>query len=220
VNIPWSAAMAANHPKFGFLICRVSGDRIVQINDYSFCKHAFTSTNSNGACGTCVNPGTGSLMGINCSDTYGAGNNGDRNWLGPATELDPWLGTWNPIGSYFDRGDPAVTGAAATDGVKSLVTSGFDVVKNRVTVKESDLTVAGASYFYGIHLMHEGEAAANRGDNLASRGFTPAWGGTSWTFSNNSVAQVWGSILQHWSGSPSTARATATTTAPSSSRPR
>ena len=47
--------------------------------------------------------GTGSLMGVNCSDTYGAGNNGDRNWLGPATELDPWLGTWNPI-QYHRRG--------------------------------------------------------------------------------------------------------------------
>lgn len=200
VNIPWNAAMAANHPKFGFLICRESGGRFVQISDYSFCKHAFTSTNSNGACGTCINPGTGSLMGVACSDTYGAGNNGDRTWLGAPNELNPWLGTWNPIGSYFDRGDPAVTGAAATDGVRSLVTSGFDVVKNRVTVTEANLLVAGASYFYGIHLMHEGEAAANRTDNLASRGFNPVWSGTTWSFNNNTVAQVWGSILQHWTG--------------------
>ncbi|MCA8973076.1 MAG: hypothetical protein KDC98_00060, partial [Planctomycetes bacterium] len=91
VTIPWQAAMQPNHPKFGFIITRLSNDRMEQISDRSYCKHAFTSTNSNGSCGSCINPGTGSVMGINCSDTYGAGNNADRNWLGPATEIDPWL---------------------------------------------------------------------------------------------------------------------------------
>ena len=52
VGIPWSAAMASNHPVFGFLLVRVSGGRMEQINDWSFCKHAFTSTNYSGACGT------------------------------------------------------------------------------------------------------------------------------------------------------------------------
>ena len=84
VNIPWQVAMSSNHPKFGFLIVRVNGGKIEQINDWSYCKHAFTSTNFSGACGTCQNPGTGQLMGVHCSDTYGAGNNGDRYWLGPA----------------------------------------------------------------------------------------------------------------------------------------
>jgi hypothetical protein len=167
VTIPWQAAMQPNHPKFGFLIVRVVGDRIEQISDRSFVKHAFTSTNYSGSCGTCQNPGTGSVMGINCADTYGAGNNADRTWLGPAPEIDPWLGTWNPIGSYFDIGDPAQSGGLVLppDGVRSLNTSGFDNVKNRVTVQEPDLLTAGAAYFYGIHLIHQGEAVANRGDN-------------------------------------------------------
>ncbi|MBK8101389.1 MAG: hypothetical protein IPK26_30265 [Planctomycetes bacterium] len=198
VNIPWQAAMQPNHPKFGFLIVRETGGRMVQISDYSFCKHAFTSTNFSGSCGTCQNPGTGSLMGIRCSDTYGAGNNGDPNWLGPATELDPWLGTWNPVGSYFDVGDPA-TGTGPADGTRSLNTGGFDLVKNRVTVQEPELMTAGR-FFYGIHLMHQGEAVANRGDNLASRGFNPVYSGGSWTLNNNSIGQVHGSILQHWQG--------------------
>jgi hypothetical protein len=199
VNIPWYAAMQPNHPKFGFIITRESGGRMVQISDYSFCKHAFTSTNYSGACGSCISPGTGSLMGVRCSDTYGAGNNADRTWLGPATELDPWLGTWNPVGSYFDVGDP-LTGTGPADGVRSLNTAGFDAVRNRVTVRETELNVAGARYFYGIHLMHEGESVLNRGDNLASRGFNPSWNGSSWSFGNNAVGQVYGSILQHWTG--------------------
>lgn len=203
VNIPWYAAgggsggMGENHPKFGFLLVRVANDRIEQISDRSFCKHAFTSTNFSGACGTCQHPGTGSLMGVNCSDTYGVGNNADRNWLGPAHEINPWLGTWTALGSYFDVGD---NGTGAVDGIKSLSTAGFDAVKYRVTMKEVDLTTAGAQYFYGIHLVHEGELLANRWDNLASRGCVPTWNGSTWSFPNNAVGQVYGSILQHWAG--------------------
>ncbi|MBM4061276.1 MAG: hypothetical protein FJ265_09325 [Planctomycetes bacterium] len=200
VNIPWYAAMQPNHPKFGFLAVRESNGRMEQISDRSYCKHAFTSTNFSGACGTCQNPGTGSLMGVHCSDTYGVGNNADRHWLGPAEELDPWLGTWNPVGSYFDRGDPDVGPPLNNDGQRSPSYSGTDPVRNRVTIKESDLLVTNARYFYGIHLMHQGEAVANRGDNLASRGFTPTWNGSSWSTPNNSVGQAWGSVLQHWQG--------------------
>ncbi len=199
VTIPWYAAMQSNHPKFGFLIARESGGRMVQISDWSYCKHAFTSTNygGSGCGGSCQNPSTGSVMGISCFDTYGSGNNADRTWLGPPQEIDPWLGTWNPVGSYFDVGDPQ-TGIGPADGVRSLNTSGFDNVKNRVTVREQDLLVAGARYFYGIHLIHQGEAVGNRGDNLASRGFNPSYGGGSWSFANNATGQSYGSILGNW----------------------
>ena len=200
VNIPWYAAMQPDHPFFGFLIVRESGGRMQQINDWSYLKHAFASANVNGSCGICVHPGTSSVMGVNCSDAYWASNNADREWLGPPDELDPWLGIWNPIGSYFDRGDPPVSGSAATDGQRSLVTTGWDSVKNRVTVQEGDLLVPGANYFYGIHLVHRGEAASNRVNNLASRGFDPTWSGGGWSFVNNSAGQVHGSILQHWAG--------------------
>jgi hypothetical protein len=203
VNIPWQVAMSSNHPKFGFLLVRLSGGRLEQINDWSYCKHAFTSTNYDGPCGTCVQPGTGQLMGVHCADTYGSGNNGDRYWLGPPSEINPWLGTWAVVGSYFDRGDPQVAGAAATDGVRSLnntMISAFDAVKNRMTVREQDLITPGASYFYGIHLIHEGEAVANRGDNLASRGTTPAWSGGNWSFPNNAAGMTHGSILSRWPG--------------------
>src|SRR5262245_37476991 len=203
VTIPWQAAMQPNHPKFGFLIVRVVGDRLEQISDRSFVKHAFTSTNYSGSCGTCQNPGTGTVMGIHFADTYGPGNNADRYFLGPAPEIDPWLGTWNPVGSYFDQGDPMVAPPANTDCVRSLSSaqvSAFDAVKNRVTVKEQDLLTPGAAYFYGIQLIHQGEAVANRGDNLASRGFNPVYSAPNWSLGNNAVGQAYGSILQRWPG--------------------
>lgn len=204
VQIPWQAAMQPNHPKFGFLMVRVANDRIEQISDRSFCKHAFTSTNSSSTCGgTCQSTGGlgGTVMGINCSDVYGVGNNADRTWLGPAPELNPWTGVWVPTGSYFDIGDPVQAGyPLAADGVRSLSSAGFDNVKNRVTMKEQDLLTAGAQYFYGIHLMHQGESIVNRWDNLASRGCVPTWNGSTWSFPNNAVGQAYGSILNRWPG--------------------
>jgi len=201
VNIPWYQAMQPNHPKFGFLVVRVANDRIEQINEWSFCKHAFLSINVNGQCGSCQNPGTGSLMGLNCSDTYGAGNNASRTWLGPPQEIDPWLGTWNPVGSYFDIGDPSQAGyPAPADGVRSLSQSIFDSVDNRVTIDEIDLTTPNAQYYYGLQLIHEGESVANRDDNLAHRGMTPTWSGSSWSFPNNGQGQQYGSVLDRWTG--------------------
>ncbi|MFK7739331.1 MAG: hypothetical protein AB8H80_03335 [Planctomycetota bacterium] len=201
VDIPWFAAMQPDHPMFGFLIVRVANDRLEQINEWSFCKHAFTSINVNGSCGSCQDPGTGSLMGINCSDTYGASNNASRFWLGPPNEINPWLGTWDPVGSYFDIGDPSQAGYPnAADGVRSLNSNIFDSVQNRVTVKEQDLLTPGADYYYALQLLHEGEALANRGDNLAHRGMTPSWNGSTWSFSNNSAGQDYGSVLDRWPG--------------------
>lgn len=202
VNIPWYSAMNPDHPKFGFLLVRLAGDRLEQISDWSFCKHAFVSINDSGACGTCTWTGGGQVMGVHCSDTYSEFNNANRYDLAPPAEIDPWLGTWNPIGSYFDRGDPTVGGAAATDGNRSLSSAqilAFDDVKNRMVVREADLLTAGASYFYGIQLIHIGESVTTRGDNFASRGCTPQWNGSSWSFPNTG-AMVHGSILQNWPG--------------------
>ncbi|MBL8737361.1 MAG: hypothetical protein JNL12_13105 [Planctomycetes bacterium] len=198
VSIPWYAQMQENHPKFGFLITRLSNDRMEQISDRSYCKHAFTSASTSGACGAC-NGISGNQMGVTCSDTYTAGHNAGRGNLGPPHEIDPWLGTWNHIGSYFDQGDPNVGAPGNTDGNQSNITAGDDV-KNRVTVKETDLLTAGAQYFYGIQLIHQGEAVANRWDNIKSRGFVPTWSGSSWSVGNSAVGEAFGSILQHWPG--------------------
>ena len=201
VDIPWRAAMQPDHPFFGFMIVRVAGDRIEQINEWSFCKHAWLSVNSPSNCGTCNGSTPGNLLGIGCSDTYGAGNNSDREDLAPPEEIDPWLGTWDPVGSYFDIGDPNQPGfPAPADGVRSLTLSHFDTVEHRVTVDEADLVTPNADYYYGLQLVIEGEAVANRDDNLAHRGFNPNWSGSSWSFANNSATQEHGSILDRWPG--------------------
>ena len=205
VNITWVAnsggVMVDTYPKIAFLLARERDGRMVQISDRGHAKHSRAVFNfSSGPCAPCNSTG-GSYFFVGCSDTYSSGINSNRYNLGPVSEIDPWLGTWNSQGSYFDRGDPAVTGSSATDRVQSLTstqTSAFDPVKNRVQVRESEL--AGGGQFFGqVHLVIQGEPIANRGDNLMSRPCTIQWNGSSWTSSVTGAA-LEGSVLRQWSG--------------------
>lgn len=203
VIVPFQGAMNPDHPKFALLVTRLSDDRMVQISDRSFVKHAFGSLNFNiGPCVPCQNPGTFSVMGIGCWDVYTSGINGDRQYLGPADEIDPWLGTWNPVASYFDRGDPDVGPPQNSDGLRSLSgaqISAFGTAKNRVTIEEQDLLVPNASFFYAMQVVIENEPVDARGNNLRSRGVNFSWNGSSWSNSNTTTS-VAGSPLNQWPG--------------------
>jgi hypothetical protein len=142
VHVPWASSpttqglMTDVHFKIAFLLARESNGRIVQVSTPdSFVKHSRVTYNlGSSQCGTCQS-GPGSTFRIGCYDAYSTGFNGNRFNLGPGNEIDPWTGSWNPVGSYFDRGDPAVVGPAASDGTQSLTstqTNAFDPVKNRV----------------------------------------------------------------------------------------
>jgi hypothetical protein len=202
VVINWLAPMNADHPTYGFMMCRESGGRFVQISDWSYVKHGFASINSN--CGGCIlPPGGGSQLGINCGDTYGAGLNADRYWLGPPSEIDPWLLTWNPVGSHFDRGEPDVGPPQNTDGIRSLTTTqtnAMDGVKHRLEVDDADMNVPGATFVLAGRVMTRGEAEATREDNMLSRRMNSTWGGVQWMFSNIGP-MVPGSPLVQWTGS-------------------
>jgi hypothetical protein len=201
VPVEWRAPMQPDHPFFSFLVVRDVNGRLEQISDWSYCKHAFLSLNSPSTCGgSCVQPPAGGAqLGINCSDVYTNSNNGSRTYLGPPAEINPWLGTWNPVGSYFDIGDPA-TGVGPADGVRSLVTTGFDTVKNRVTVREAALggTVT-SGLFFQIQVLHQGERVNNRGNNIMSRPFGLTWNGATWTASTSGTASL-GTVLTQWPG--------------------
>lgn len=208
VHVPWqtspttSGQMTDVHFKIAFLLARESDGRIVQISTPgTYVKHSRVTYNlGSSQCGTCQS-GPASTFRIGCYDAYSTGFNGDRFNLGPPDEIDPWLGSWEPRGSYFDRGDPAVSGVAANDGTQSLTSnqiSAFDAVKNRVTVPESELAQPGS--FYGqVQLVCEGEPVANRGNNLLSDRLTFNWNGSSWSTSN-AGGPVVGSVLNRWAG--------------------
>jgi hypothetical protein len=201
VPIPWQAPMLPTHPMFAFMVVRESNGRLEQITDQSttYVKHAFAAANSASTCGgTCQTSGTG--LRVNCTDTYGASTNANRFYLGPASEIDPWTGIWNPIGSYFDRGDPAVAPPLHADGVRSLTSGNFaDPVKNRVTLQEKDLTVPGR-LFYCLHIVVRGEDGDLHLDNLGHREMSATWNGTTWAFANTATPFRNGSVLDEWTG--------------------
>jgi len=204
VTVPWEEAMDPDHPFIAFLLVREDAERMVQISDYSFVKHGFFAT-AGSACTPCQggDPVDGDFLGIGCSDVYTHNNNADRFWLGPAEEIDPWLGQWDPVCSHFDRGEPPVAGGAACDGVRSLSqldVAAMDDVNHRIEVADQDLIATGSeSFYYQAQYVVEGEAEAVRGDDLGSRGVNAVWLGNQWGFVNDG-GLVLGSVLSRWDG--------------------
>ena len=198
-NIAWFRAMDPRHPYYGFLVCRESGGRFEQISDRTFVKHSISAANSRG-CGTCQTFGTVQL-GPNCSDTYSVSLNRDRFNLGPANEIDPWLGAWEPVGSHFDRGEPNVGPPQNMDGQRSLTraqVNAMNPVTHRIEIDDADLMVEGR-YYYSSYVVITGEPEDLRDDNMATQLAVPRWNGSRWTF-NDIGTPVSGSPLVNWAG--------------------
>ncbi len=199
VEVPWLSTddappgqpMLEDHPLISFLIARESNGRFQQISDYSFLKHGFFALASS-QCTPCQggDPFGGDYLGIGCSDTYGIGNNGDNYWLAPAEEIDPWLGTWEAVGSFFDVNN---------DGLRSFFGSGVGTLGNRVIVSDADLNVANAEYYYQSYYVVRGEPEANRENNLRTREFNPSWNGNSWNM-NVGGTNLNTTVLAQWDG--------------------
>lgn len=195
-----STPMGTDHPTFTFLVARELNGRFVQISNRSFVKHGFYALANPSTCtGTCQPPAVaGTQLGVHCSDIYAESHNSDRTYLAPASEVNPWTGVWTGLGSYFDIGDPAQSGyPLPADGNRSLSTSGFDSVKNRVIVQEQDIPI-GTTIWFQLQTFHAGERVDNRGDNVMSRPFVLNHG-TNWTTSTQGTA-TYGSILNRWTG--------------------
>ncbi|MBL8750203.1 MAG: hypothetical protein JNK78_13640 [Planctomycetes bacterium] len=215
VPVEWQSAgtstvnqMKTDHPKFSFLVCREVNGRFQQISDWSFCKHAFTSTNSSSTCGgSCTQPPNGGQQcGVKCSDVYGASTNASQTWLSAPGEINPWLGTWAHVGSFFDIGHPGQAGyPLPADGVRSLSISGLSALDSRVRIMENQLqgTLTGSLYFQ-IQVIHEGERVENRGNNMMSRPFGLTWTGSTWSIVAPTSVATYGSILTRWAGSTMT----------------
>ena len=202
VQIQWIAPMNNNHPFYPFIVCMEANGRFEQISNRSFLKHGFTSVNSNGCGGGCGGGGPNALN-PNCSDTYSSSLNADNFWLGPADEVDPWLGAWDPVGSFFDQGSPNVGPPQNMDGNRSFTqtqANNLGPLGNRVRILDQDLATENASFFYGAYAVIIGEAENLRDDNMISRPVNVSLNGNNWQFQSPAGQTVNGTILQHWSG--------------------
>ncbi len=90
-NLNWISS-SANHPVIGQNIYRFENGRFEQLGQ-SWLKHGFLAL-AEELCCNCTNPGSGSLLGVGCSDPYGSGLNGDQSGLGPKSQVNAFLGTY------------------------------------------------------------------------------------------------------------------------------
>lgn len=156
-NIPWSAT-TTNHPVITQNVYRLHNGRFSQIG-MSWAKHGFTAFQETCCCATCVDPGTGSALGVGCSDIYSAGLNADQGGfsgmggLGPRSDINPSTGVFS-----FPYPTQGLTG---------------DLIYKRLQIPNDDMDLTiypGARFFAeGVYFSAADATAGNNGNNAAWR---------------------------------------------------
>ncbi len=143
-------ASTNEHPVISQNIYRLENGRFEQIG-MGWLKHGFTALQGSVCC-TCISSGTGSRLGVGCSDPYSASLNGQQGSLGPRSEVNAYDGTFPyPFNIGFNQ-----TG---------------DRVYKRIQVENSDIDPGqrpSALYFGEGHYVTPDDAQAGNGFNNAS----------------------------------------------------
>jgi hypothetical protein len=139
------------HPTIGQNFYRMRDGRFEQIGQ-SWLKHGFYAL-SEGLCSPACLPTDGEHLGVNCSDPYWSGLNGQQTRLGPKFEVNPLTGEHpHPVSMQGATGDE---------------------VFKRLQVHDRDLDPAlnpGALYFIeGQYIAADDAAAGNQHDNASYR---------------------------------------------------
>ncbi len=159
MNLQWFAA-TTNHPVIGQNFYRYRDGRFEQIG-MSWLKHGF-SAGTGSLCCTCQNPSNSQLLGIGCSDPYGAPLNGDQEGI-----LGACGGVCGGLGPRYEVN--ATTGQFTfpydTQGIAG------DAIYKRLQVHLDDLDPAlniGAKYYGEGHYVTPDDAASANHHNNAS----------------------------------------------------
>ena len=154
-QLEWFQAPDNRHPFIPMNAYRWKGNRFEHIG-MGWGKHGFTALQQT-LCGPCTSSGTGTYLGVGCSDPYSASLNGSQSGLGTRTEVNASTGTFP--GTF-------------NSGAASASTS----VHRRVQIRSTDLDPAqnaGARYVSEGHYIHQQDATAGNDNNNASwREFT------------------------------------------------
>lgn len=158
-NIQWIAGNN-QHPVIGQSMYRLKNGRFEHIGQ-SWLKHGFTALTLN-ICGCGCSGQGGAVLGVGCSDPYGAGLNGSQPGLGPKSEVNANTGLFTyPHDS----------------------SSGNSIYK-RVQVRVSDLDPnqnGGGTYFVeGQYVALDDAQAGNQDNNASYRRVTITGSGNNW----------------------------------------
>ena len=139
------------HPFIPQNMYRFKGGRLEQIG-MSWGKHGFTALQQ-GICGTCISSGTGTYLGIGCSDPYSASLNGSQTGLGCRSEVNAATGvfTWP-----HSVGMPSATSSSINRRVQ-VARQALDPALN-----------AGAVYLAEAQYIAQDDARAGNDDNNCS----------------------------------------------------
>jgi len=169
------------HPVIAQNMFRVENGRFEQVGQ-SWLKHGFTALQQTLCC-DCISSGTGSRLGVGCSDPYGATLNGSQSGLGPRFQVDAHTGFF--VYPFFAQGQ---TGNA---------------IYKRLQVLTDDLDPAkhpGSTYFVEGHYVSPDDATAGNQNNNASyrqirvTGFS----GGSWDITFSGSTQRTLPAIQAW----------------------
>jgi hypothetical protein len=141
-------ATTNQHPVIGQNIFRLKGGRFEQIG-MSWLKNG-TGSGAGSLCGACQPSGSSQLLGVLCSDPYGASTNGNQATLSPRSEVNASTGYFP-----FPGGNPPWSG----------------VLARRIQLQANDVnpaTNAGAVYFAEAQYVSADDAAAGHQNNNAS----------------------------------------------------
>ena len=180
VELNWFQLPNIDHPVIPQNLYRMSGgatndERFEQIGQ-SWLKHAFTALQQNACSFGCTSSGTGTRLGVGCSDPYGASLNASQSGLGSRAWVNPFTGAYpSTAASHTGHSDSSSAGT------------------HRLLVEMNDLNTTmnpGATYYaeaqyvtpheYAWCQAHPGEC--NMYNNASYRRFNVS-GTTSFTFS-------------------------------------
>ncbi len=213
VPFNWFALPNVDHPVIPYNLYRLrtenGSDRFEQIG-WSWMKHGFTALQQN-ICGFgCTSSGTGSLLGVGCSDPYSVGRNGGQCGLGAREQVNPYTGAM-PGGPNLG-GSPCGSSNYPSRDHRGHV---FDGASLRCQVRDSDLIPAqnvGARYFSEAQYVNPHEynnpqsrANQNMNNNVSYRELSvsmPSNG--NYNFSNVGATVREQPAVEAWPGASST----------------
>ncbi len=202
-ELNWNALPSTDHPVIPQNLYRMSGgatnnDRFEQLGQ-SWLKHAFTALQQNACAFGCAASGTGTRLGVGCSDPYDTSLNGSQTGLGSRAWVNPYTG--------FFPGGTDVNGQPVSRDHTGHTHSG---TSHRILVDAANLNTtlnAGATYFaeamyvtpheYAWCISHPGEC--NMDNNVSYRRFNVT-GTTTFTFSAAAATVRTQPAINAWTG--------------------
>jgi hypothetical protein len=178
--LPIPSGAVGPHPYLSLSMFRLDPDgSIVQLG-LGDVKHAYFAVNEGCACAG------GHILYPGCTDVYGVATNADRENLAPRDEVHAFTGSWERVGSHFDRCFLATCNPATDDaddfrdhGGNAPVGLHHDSFEHLVVVPEAELAVAGARYFADAWYVVGGDV--DLFNSMGHREVAPALSSV-WTF--------------------------------------